>query len=93
MNSTLLGSGEIPDRLYHQLQSSSGLTPRIYGLPNIHKQDVPLCLIVSFYTSPTYQLSKHLSSLLSPFVGKTLSYVHNSREFAHVIINQELYRG
>ena len=62
--------------------SSSGLTPRIYGLPKVYKQDVPLRPIVSFYTSPTYQLSKNLSSLLSPFVGKTLSYVCNSREFA-----------
>ena len=67
------------------------MTPRIYGLPNkIHKQYVPLRTIVSFCTSPTYQLSKHLSSLLSPFVGKTLSYVCNSREFAQFIINQEL---
>ena len=36
---------------------------------------------------------KHLSSLLSPFVGKTLSYVRNSREFAQFIINQELEDG
>ena len=96
MNSTLLGlnrSGQIPDRLYHRLRSSSGSTPRIYGLPKIHKQDVPLRPIVSFYSSPTYQLSKHLSSLLSPFVGKTLSYVRNSREFAQFIINQELEDG
>ena len=66
------------------------MTPRIYGQPKIHKQDVRLRPIVFFYTSPTYQLSKHLSSLLSPFVGKTLSYVCNSREFAQFIINQEL---
>ena len=93
MNSTLLGlnrSGQIPDRLYHRLRSSSGLTPRIYGLSKIHKQNVPLRPVVSFYTSPTYQLSKHLSSLLSPFVGKTSLYVRNSREFAQFIINQEL---
>ena len=94
MNSTLLDlnrSGQIPDRLHHWLRSSSGLTPpRIYCLPKIHKQDVPHHPIVSFYTSPTYQLSKHLSSLLSPFISKTVSYVHNSSDFAQFIINQEL---
>ena len=68
MNSTLLGlnrSGQIPDRLCYRLRSSSVLTPRIYGLPKIHKQDVPLHSIVSFYTSPTYQNISPVSSLRS----------------------------
>ena len=62
-------SEQIPDRLYQRLRSSSEVTPRIYGLPNVHKPDVPLRPIVSFYTSPTYQLSRHLSPILTPLVG------------------------
>ena len=36
--------------------------------------------IVSFYTSPTYHLSKHLVGILSPLVGDTSYTVRNSRE-------------
>ena len=45
---------------------------------------------VSFYTSPTYQLSKHLSHILSPLVGRTRSAVRNSRDFVSFISSQKL---
>ena len=57
MNATLLElrrKDQLPERLYHRLRSSCGQTPRIYGLPKIHKPDIPLRPIVSFVTSPTY---------------------------------------
>ena len=41
-------------------------------------------------TSPTYQLSKYLSSILSPLVGKTSSAVKNSKDFADFISSQQL---
>ena len=93
MNSLLLQlnrSEQIPDRLYQRLRSSSGVTPRIYGLPKVHKPDVPLRPIVSLYTSPTYQLSRHLSTLLTPLVGKSPSHVRNSRDFVNFITEQQL---
>ena len=93
MNSTLLQlnrCGKIPDFLYNRLRSSGGQTPRIYGLPKIHKDDVPLRPIVSFYTSPTYELSKHLSYILSPLVGNTSSFVMNSKDFVNFISSQKL---
>ena len=49
INSTLLNLNK-----YSHLRSSGGLTPRIYVLPKILKQNVPLRPIVSFYTSLTY---------------------------------------
>ena len=76
MNSTLLNLNKCS-----RLRSSGGLTPRFYGLPKIHKQNVPLRPIVSFYTSPTYQLSKHLLYILTPLVGNTQSAVRNSKHF------------
>ena len=45
MNSKLLElrrKDQFPERLYQRLRSSSGQTPRIYGLPKIHKPDIPL---------------------------------------------------
>ena len=55
-----------------------------------HKPDVPLCPIVSFVTTLTYQLSRHLSFILSPLVGKTSSAVRNSKDFADFISTQQL---
>ena len=39
-------------------------------------------------SSPTYSLSKHLVSILSPLVGNTEHHVHNSLEFAQFIKHQ-----
>ena len=93
MNSKLLFLSKqrsIPDELYSCLQSSFGKTPLLYGLPNIHKADVPLRPIASFIQSSMYELSKYLSKLLSPLVGKSASSVRNSREFATFIREQTL---
>ena len=60
MNSTLMNlkrSGRLPDRVYTHLRSSAGRTPLLYGMPKVHKQDVPLRPIVSFVSSPMYRLS------------------------------------
>ena len=81
MNSTLMKlkqSGRLPDRVYACLRSSAGKTPLLYGLPKIHKPDVPLCPIVLFVSSPTYGVSKFLAGLLAPVVGQTTSHVRNS---------------
>ena len=73
-----------------RLRSSAGSTPLLYGLPKIHKPEVPLRPIASFYTSPTYQLSKHLVHLLSPLVGNTSSHIKNSKDFAAFISDQTI---
>ena len=52
--------------------------------------DLPLWPIVSFVNSPTYALSKHLVSILAPLVGKSLSHVRNSTEFASFITGQTI---
>ena len=94
MNAKLLSlnrEGSIPDVLYTRLRSSCGKTPLLYGLPKVHKPNVPLRPIASFIQSPTYQLSKHLSLILSPLVGKSPSAVKNSQEFAIFIKEQSLH--
>ena len=93
MNALLLNlnrKGAIPQKLYERLRSSAGQNPLLYGLPKIHKPNVPLRPIVSFVQSPTYQLSKHISDLLSPLVGLSPSAVRNSKEFARFIASQTL---
>ena len=41
-------SNKISEETYKLLRSSDGLAPRLYGLPKIHKEGVPLRPIVSF---------------------------------------------
>ena len=43
--------------------------PYIYGLPKVHKKDVPLRPIISNVNSPSYFLSKWLAKKLSPLLG------------------------
>ncbi|XP_071051394.1 uncharacterized protein [Onthophagus taurus] len=64
--------------------------PRIYGLPKIHKPDVPLRPIVSAINSPTYKLAKYLAKILSPFTGNTESYVRDSTHFMESVKGMKL---
>ena len=94
MNELLLSlkqSGAIPPKLYDRVCSSAGKTPLFYGLPKIHKPDVPLRPIASFIHSRSYHLSKHLVTILSPLVGQTDSNIQNSSDFAEFITSQTLY--
>ena len=82
--------GELPEGLYCRLRCYSSCTPRIYGLPKVHKPGIPLRPIVSFVTSPTYQLPKHLSYIISRLVGKTSSAVANSGDSVEFVSSQDL---
>ena len=62
-------------------------TPRIYGLPKIHKEGAPLRPIVNTIGSPTYQLAKYLANKLKPLVGNTSSFVKDSSFFVNKIKN------
>ena len=93
INSLLLSlkrGNKLSPCMYDILSCTSGSTPFIYGLPKVHKPGVPLHLIVSFCSSPTHNLSKHLVTLLSPLVGATSSAVWNLKDFAHFIQQQNL---
>ena len=65
----------------HRLKSSDAGSPRRYGLPKIHKANIPLRPIVSFIGSPTYALSKELASILLKLTGLSEHHVKNSEEF------------
>ena len=83
-------AGMIEEGLYKRLYSSDGLYPRFYGLPKIHKAEIPLRPIVSFIGSPTYGLSSYLADVLSPVVGNTVYTCKNSYEFADFIRGKTL---
>ena len=68
------------------MHCSKGVIPRFYGLPKIHKVSVPFRPIVSFINSPTYNLSKFLSRILSSLLVNRYS-VRNSKEFIDYVQN------
>jgi hypothetical protein len=60
----LLKKSTLTEDIRKQLRSSGSRPPRLYGLPKIHKEGVPLRPTVSNTGTPTYQLSKYLARLL-----------------------------
>ena len=76
---------EITTPIYNRLRLTGSQPPRLYGLPKIHKQSVPLRPIVSCIGSPSYQLSKYIASIISPLAGRTSSHVLNSKHFAETM--------
>lgn len=70
-----------------ELKGNNALPPKIYGMPKLHKKDIPLRPVVSCVQSPTYKLEKYLSNILKNVVGQTKNTVINSWEFVEQIKN------
>ncbi|XP_075163049.1 uncharacterized protein LOC142235673 [Haematobia irritans] len=68
---------------------SAASAPRIYGLPKIHKDNVPLRPIVSSMNVPCYNLSKYIGDILRQLVSKKLN-VKNSLELKQNLQNIHL---
>ena len=73
--------GNLTRGQYLQLYPSDPLPPLFYGLPKVHKPDVPLRPIVSMVGSVTYDIAKHLAPILAPLVGNSECHVRNSADF------------
>ena len=80
-----LTNSNLDDRLNKHLTPTREITPRIYGLPKIHKEGVPLRPIVNTIGSPTYELEKYLAKILGPLLGNTESFIKDSSEFVRLI--------
>ena len=68
--------------LRNKLICHNPITPRIYGLPKIHKPNAPLRPIVSTIGSTSYQLSKYLISILKNITSNNEYNTKNSYELA-----------
>ena len=63
--------GGLEDQLYKKMYPTGAVAPKFYGLPKIHKGDIPLRPIVSSRGSISYEVAKELSRILRPLVGKS----------------------
>lgn len=64
----------ISHTIYKQLVITNSVTPKFYGLPKIHKPNIPLRPIVSSIDSPLHKLSKFLSDILTISLATRTSY-------------------
>ena len=71
--------------LHKKLYPTNDQPPRFYGLPKVHKKDMPLRPIVSSIGTISYGCARYLATVLSPLVGKTVHHVKNSSDFAREV--------
>ncbi|XP_070398607.1 uncharacterized protein [Nothobranchius furzeri] len=74
--------GKITEKMYKHWIHTANITPRIYGTPKIHKQNTPLRPIVDSISTPTYNMAKDISRIISPLLGNTDQHCKNSIELA-----------
>ena len=55
----------LDDSVYNQIRPTAAVTPTLYGLPEVHKDNVPLRPIICSIGSLTYQCVSWLSKSLA----------------------------
>ena len=63
--------------MYKKISPKHKQPPRIYGLPKIHKSDIPLRPIVSCVNTFAYDLSAYLADILAPLTGPVSAVIAN----------------
>ena len=76
-------------KIYHRLHSTDATPASFYRLPKIHKPGIPLRPITSCVNAPTYNVSRHLVSILSPLLEEKHS-VTNRVVFALRVRDQPI---
>ena len=85
----------ISETEYTQLRPHGSNSPaaRFYGLPKIHKNNMPMCSIVSTCGTATDNTAKFITKILQNYYGKTSYFVIDSTDFTqkikHLSINPE----
>jgi hypothetical protein len=75
----------LPIDLKHKLTLYHSKPPHLYGLPKIHKPDIPLRPIVSSFGSPCYALASLLHKILSTLAGRLECFIKNSGHFLQLL--------
>ena len=60
---------------------TGAVAPKFYGLPKIHKRDIPLRPIVSSRGSTNNEVAEKLSRILRPLEGNSPHHVKNTGDF------------
>ena len=73
--------GGISEEKYKKMHPTEAGCPKFYGVPKIHKHDIPLRPIVSSTGTVSYNTSKELANILKPLVGWTSYHLKNTKDF------------
>ena len=83
--------GLISDEEYKKLYPNGSHIGVLYGLPKVHKRDVPTRPICSAIGTSTYELGKFLSKIIKPAAACSLGTdLDNTFSFVEQISNQNL---
>ena len=63
---------------------------KFYGLPKIHKNNMPMHAIVSACGTATYNTAKFITKILQNYCGKTSSFVKDSTDFIKKIKHRSI---
>ena len=85
LSKKIKAEGGIEDQLYKKLYPTGAVAPKFYGLPKIHKRDIPVRPIVSSRGSINYEVAKELSRILRPLVGKSPHHIKNTGDFVQEV--------
>ena len=58
--------GSLEQEIYDRIRPSAAVTPTLYGLPKIHKEECPCCAIFASTDCHTYECASWLNEILSP---------------------------
>ena len=73
--------GGLDQSTYKRLYPIGTGSPKVYGLPKVHKEGSPLRPKVSSIGAVTYSTAKELSRILKPLVRKSPHHIHNNQDF------------
>ena len=76
------------DNIYRKMYPTGTSSPKFYGIPKIHKKNIPLRPIVSSIGSLTHERAKELARIL-----KTFHHINNTKEFADEVRNTKMEDG
>ena len=83
----------LDDITYRRMYPAGAVIPKFYGLPKVHKENIPLRPIVSSIGSVSYGVAKEIARIIKPLVGSTEHHVNNSMEFTEEIKKMKLEEG
>ena len=81
----ITSDGGISEQLCKEMYPTGALAPKLYGLPKVHKRDIPLGPIISSRSSLNYEVAKELSRILKPLVGKSPHHIKNTGDFVQQV--------
>ena len=83
----------LQENIYRKMYPTGASPPRFYGLPKIHKKNIPLRPIVSSIGSVAYGLAKVLADIIKPLMGCSEHHVQNSQMFVEEVKDMKLEKG